>query len=181
MMTSRKKTASEFIAELQSDPAFRARQQQLERKRRETERALRQAEQPLVQALSSVGIEIESVWNLVNSATPYPRAIPILLDHLKRPYPDAVREGIARALAVPQAKCGWDLLKRLYQEEDGRRAKSGLAAAIAAVATDDVIEEVIALARSREHGSSRLLLLSALERSREPKARPASHALAIRR
>lgn len=51
--------------------------------------------------------------------------------------------------------------------------KDGLAAAIAAAADDKVIGDVIDLARDARHGSSRLLLLSALERSADPRARAA--------
>jgi hypothetical protein len=81
-----------------------------------------------------------------------------------------VREGIARALAVPEAKSAWKVLLRLYREEQDGRAKDGLAVAIAAVASDDVIGEVVALARDPRLGSSRLLLLRALERSADPRA-----------
>jgi hypothetical protein len=57
--------------------------------------------------------------------------------------------------------------------EPEERVRSGLAAAIAAAADDEVIADVIALARDARHGSSRLLLLSALERSADPRARAA--------
>jgi hypothetical protein len=99
----------------------------------------------------------------------YPDALPILLEHLGRPYPDRVREGIARALAVRDAKFGWEALTRVYRhEEAGTDAKDGLAAAIAAVADDEVIDQVIGLARDATHGDSRLLLLRALARSKDP-------------
>jgi hypothetical protein len=45
--------------------------------------------------------------------------------------------------------------------------------AIAAAATDEVIGDVIVLARDSAHGESRLLLLRALARSRDPRARAA--------
>ena len=132
------------------------------------------AEAPLVQALAEVGLDVKSVWDLVNRATRhYPEAVPILLDHLQRPYPDAIRGGIARALTVAEAQPHWDSLIRQYREERGEYAKEGLAVAISGIATDDVIEDVIALARDRRHGASRVLLLHALERSKDPRARQA--------
>lgn len=95
----------------------------------------------------------------VNTSTPYPAALPILLEHLERPYPDRVREGIARALAVHDAKFGWGTLVRLYrQEAPGTDAKDGLAVALAAASDDEVVDEVISLARDSAHGESRLLL-----------------------
>ena len=114
---------------------------------------------------------MQSAWDLVNTPGSYPTAVPILLEHLPRPLPPAVREGIARALAVPEAKAGWDVLTGLYRHELEARVRSGLAAAIAAASDDEVIGDVIALTRDARHGSSRLLLLSALERSADPRAR----------
>jgi hypothetical protein len=140
--------------------------------RKESEYA--QAEAPLVQALSGIGLEVRSVWDLVNRDNRhFPKAVPLLLEHLQRAYPDAIRDGIARALAVPEAVFAWGVLTKLYREEHGRRTKSGLAVALASAATDEVIGDVIALVREKEHGASRLLLLGALERSKDKRARKA--------
>src|SRR5260221_251446 len=140
-MTSKPKTAAELLAELSANPAFLAQQQARECERLELERVLREAERPLVHALSEVGVVVNSVWDLVNTAAPYPQAVPILLDHLQCPYPDAVREGIARALAVPEAVDGWEFLTSMYRSEPVQRIKHGLAVAIAAAATDGVLED----------------------------------------
>jgi hypothetical protein len=125
--------------------------------------------------LHRAGIEVESSWDLVNTSTPYPVALPILLNHLGRPYPDRVREGIARALAVRgDGEFAWDELVRLYRAEPvGTDTKDGLAVALCAVAHDGVIDELIGLARDPVQGDSRLLLLEALKRSRAPRARAA--------
>ena len=49
----------------------------------------------------AVGVEIDSVWDLVNTAEPYPAALPVLMEHLERDgYPDRVMESLGRALAV---------------------------------------------------------------------------------
>lgn len=164
-------TAAELLAKLNSDANFVAARQREEEERQDRAEEWRHAEAPLVADLKAIGLNVESVWDLVNTPGSYPAAVPILLDHLVRLYPAAVREGIARALAVPEAKVGWDLLMRLYREEQENRAKDGLAVAIAAAADDDLVEDVIALARDARHGSSRLLLLSALERSASSRVR----------
>jgi len=95
----------------------------------------RAAEAPLVAELRDAGFDVESAWDLVNTAEPYPAALPILLKHLSRPYPDRVREGIARALAVRgDAAFAWDELCQLYdQEPAGTDAKEGIAVALAAI------------------------------------------------
>jgi hypothetical protein len=167
------KTAAEAMAEFEKDPAFVARRNQSEAERRHVEEANAHAEAPLVEELRKAGVPIGSVWELVNSANTYAQSFPILLDHLQRPYPDSVREGIARAMAVPAAKFAWPLLITLFGQEQQRRAKDGLAVAISNIADDETLDELIAMARDVRHGESRLLLLSALERSRLPQARKA--------
>ena len=169
------KSAAELMAELQADRGFVAERERREDDLRRREAVWREAEAPLVQELRAAGVAVESVWDLVNTAAPYPAAVPILLAHLERPYPDRVREGIARALAVPEASFSAETLIRLYrQEPPGTDAKQGLAVALAQAAGDD---ELIALAGDPAHGTSRALLLDALARSPAPRARAALDAL----
>jgi len=146
---------------------------------------LRAEEEPMLADLRGTGFDVESVWDLVNTSTPYPSAIPVLLKHLTRGYSDRISEGIARALAVPDARNAWPLLVAEYQkaptgEENGVRlgAKSGLAAALSAIATDGVIEELVTLVKDRTNGSSRLLLLNGLRKSKSSIAKTAIDELA---
>lgn len=173
-MTKKRINAAELMAKLNADPKFVAKRAREEEERLVREAEYRRAEAPLVDELRAVGFQVQSAWDLVNTPGSYPKAVPILLAHLPRPYPAAVREGIARALAVRETKGpGWNVLTRLYIGEPEDRVRSGLAAAIAAAADDEVIDQVIALARDARLGLSRLLLLSALERSADPRARAA--------
>jgi hypothetical protein len=166
-------SAAELMAKLNADPEFVAKREREEAERQARAADWRHAEAPLVDELKAAGFAVDSAWDLVNTSEPYPDALPILVDHLQRPYPGRVREGIARALAVPQSRFAWDVFSRLYRDEDDKDAKDGLAVAIAAAADDEVIEDVIALVRDTRHGPSRLLLLSALDRSEDPRARAA--------
>lgn len=157
--------------ELNSNPEYVASRERDRREAEAREAEYRAAERPLVKELLEAGYNVDSAWDLVNSAGTYPDALPILLAHLDRSYPDAVREGIARAMAVPQSRFAWHHLVHLYRDEDAGRVKDGLATAIAAVAWPDVLGELIELAKDRKHGASRLLLLSALEHSADSAAR----------
>ena len=105
------------MAELEKNPAFleRRRKQEEERFRRSEDYA--RAEAPLRNALHAAGSQVSSVWDLVNTSSPYPELVPLLLDHIDRPYSDEVREGIVRALAVREARVGWNKLVRLYLSE----------------------------------------------------------------
>jgi hypothetical protein len=168
-----KTTAAELLAKLHADPKYVARKKEqneaFQRKREEYARA----EAPMVEELRAAGVPVNSAWDLVNAPNTYSQSLPILLDHLQRPYPDAVRDGIARALAVPSAKFAWALLIQLYRQEQGNRTQQALAVALSNIADDEVIRELIALAGDTELGTSRVLLLDALRRSRLPIARKA--------
>jgi HEAT repeat protein len=175
-MSSREgaRTAAELMAELAGDPEYVAQQAKQEQERAQRTAVWRKAERPLVEDLRSRGLGVGSVWDLVNKSQPYPQAVPVLLDHLQRPYPDRVREGIARALAIPEAKAGWNLLLDLFVRERDRTTsgpKWALACALAAAADDDVLPDVIALVQDERHGENRAPLLDALARSRRPEAR----------
>lgn len=161
------------MARLNADPDWVAARAAEEEERETRAAEWRAAEGPLVEELRAAGFDVQSAWDLVNTSAPYPGALPILLKHLQRPYPDVVREGIARALAVEPAKFGWQVFVRLFREERNKRAKDGLAVAIANTADDSTIDEVIELARDRQLGPSRKLLLRALQQSRVPVARTA--------
>lgn len=50
------------------------------------------------------GIEVDSVWDLVNTNVPYPEAIPVLLEWLPQVRHPRVKEGIVRALTVKEAR-----------------------------------------------------------------------------
>lgn len=171
----KKVTAAELMSKLNADPEFVARRAREEDERQKRVDELRRALSPLLDDLRAAGCSVASASDLTAdpypAAAPQPKALPILLAHLQRQYPVDARELIARALAVPEAKFGWDVLTQLYRDEHEERAKDGLAVAIAATADDELIGDVIALAGDTRHGPSRLLLLSALERSADSRAK----------
>jgi hypothetical protein len=143
-------------------------------------------ETPILNDLKSVGIDVGSVWELVNRSDPYPEAIRVLLKHLLLPYEDRTREGIARALAAsePDVINAWPLLLDQYRRAPIGKgikapgetelfdlgAKDGLACALPAAVTDSTLEQMIALLKDPQQGSSRILMLSSLRYSKNPLA-----------
>src|SRR5690242_13923443 len=94
-------SATELMARLQNDPEYQRKVQAAEAERQVRVQALRLAEQPIVADLRAVGIQVDSVWDLVNTSDPYPAALPILMEHLEGGgYPERVMESLGRALAV---------------------------------------------------------------------------------
>lgn len=164
-------TASELMAQLKSDPRFVTNQRAKEEQRLRREEEFRKAEGPIVAELRHVGFAVQSAWDLVNTPASYPKAVPVLLAHLQREYPGPIREGLARALAVPEGRSGWDQLVHLYANEIEPRVKDGLAVALAGSVDESVLDQLIDLAKDTRHGPSRLLLLRALERAANSNAR----------
>jgi hypothetical protein len=174
-MTKKKEgTAEEAVAiMMRANPVVMARFAREEEERQQRAAEWRRAEQPLVEELRRAGFQVDTAWDLVNTKGDYPKALPILLKHVQKPYPGPVREGIARAMAVPSAKFAWDVLVRLYRAEQEVRPKDGLAVALAAIADGELLDQLIALVKDTQLGESRVLLLSTLARSKDPRARAA--------
>lgn len=113
-------TAAEAVDLFNSCPEWVAQNAELDANRAATERHLRAEEAPIIFDLAKVGVEIESVWDLVNTNEDYSVAIPALLNHLKRPYHHRIRNGIIRALTTPEARglVGEGILRELGREEE---------------------------------------------------------------
>lgn len=173
-MPEKRITAAELIAEQERNPDFVA--------AREREDALllaraeewRKAEAALVHDLNQAGAQVVSVWDLVNTRKPYPELVPILLDHITRPYPDRVLEGIGRALAVPDSRIGWRVLVDTFlasPDTTTTGSKWALGLAVGMAATPLTLDELIELIREPRHGENRLALLPALLRIDDPRSR----------
>jgi hypothetical protein len=141
------------------------------------EAALAAEEAPLVAALNEAGLKVASVWDLVNTKETYSPAVPILLTHLQKPYHRRIREGIARSLAVPGARIGWQQLveeyERIEELDPGREVnelKWSLHLAIGAAADPSVLDELIRLTCDRRHGEHRSFFVDALARMRDARA-----------
>jgi hypothetical protein len=174
-------TAEEHAKQLQADPEFMCRKAEQEKALAERKAMLRVAEAPLVEDLARLGLEVESVRFLKNNNPEFRKAIPVLLDHLRKPYPDIIRAGIAQRLAVRATrKIGWRILVEEFRNTgyDHEHVKDSLGAALSGAADNSVIGELIDLAKDRSLGTSRIMLLRGIRRSRLPEASQAIAELA---
>jgi hypothetical protein len=168
-------TAAEHEAQLWQNPEWVARHLESEARLKAAFEQSRREQAVLLSELKSAGINIQSVWDLVNTADKYPAAIPILLRHLTLPYSKRIKEGIIRALTVRYA--GPDVLRELIRqfcaETDDRpnSIKWVLGNAISEVATPADAETVIALATDPTHGDARHMIAQRLARVVKDKAR----------
>ena len=95
-------------------------------------------EEPLVNDLKTIGIYVESVWDLVNNRPhlhlknvfvgQYEMAYPMLVKHLDYDYHPRVKEGIIRALTEKNAaKVAKDKILDLFNNETDKNLKWVLA------------------------------------------------------
>ena len=160
--------------------AMVAEHQRRERERLKRQKELRTAERPLIEELRAAGFVVDTAWDFVNTNVSYPEAVPILLRHLQKDYPDRVREGIARALAVPESKSAWETLRDEFERSEdptSQGAKWGIACALSVAGHDDVIDDVLRLLAEKRHVRNRVPLLDILARSELERAARALEAM----
>lgn len=172
-------TAAELIARLAVDPSHVARREAIDAAVSSRAAEYRAQAAPVVLALRRAGVPVDSI----GEATGVADAVPVLLEHLQKPYPAKVLWSIANALSSPAARSAWPILMAEYRKRppDSPREfgpKDGLANALAATVTKCTIDELIALAKDPSHEDSRLLLLPGIRRSRAPQAKRAIGELA---
>ena len=171
---STRKTAEELLNELTRDAEFQQREREREASRKKLEVDLSSAESGLVADLTSVGLRVSSVWDLLTLGGGYEAAIDVLLSHARRSYPDRIREGILRALATRAAISRWNDLLAIYEKNMLELPPSlthlpGLI--LGSAADDSVMDDVIRLVKDNSRGTDRAPLLLALQKSSNPKAR----------
>ena len=168
-------TAAEIMEKLSKDPEYQKRRAEQEQRFREREAFLTEEEKDLVSDLHNVGRVVSSVWDLVNTGEPYPEAVPVLLKHLRLPYSERTREGIARALAVREAGYAWDILWEEFEKIPGGTndgPKWGLACALSTIApTTNRFDEAYRILRDERYGEDRLAFLDVFAFSKDPERR----------
>ncbi|WP_052417598.1 hypothetical protein [Cellvibrio mixtus] len=191
-MKKKTETTEEWFARLQADPEYVARQAEQEAKFAEKSARIAAEEKPILDELLTIGLDVDELSDFINTADQYVEAIPVLTKHMLLPYSDVIRETLARALAIPESKSIWSLLVQEYikapigkgiklrgdVEEFNLGYKSGLACALSVAVTDETLPELIELLKDKRHGESRVLLLSAIQKSKNPLAIQATQELA---
>lgn len=153
-------SATELMAQLENDEAYQRKQAAFDAELQERGRTLSVAEQPIIADLLRVGIRVESVWDLVNTAEPYPAALPVLVEHFERGgYPDRVMESLGRALAVKPAVAFWERLRSRYLTPRSAGEQEGAAVALAACATAAQLDDLIAFLSIDDRGDSRIYFI----------------------
>ena len=164
-------TAAESTAILAKDPEYQKMMRQREAKMAALDAELTKDEKPLIDDLRKAGIEVESVFDLVNTKLSFPSAIPVLMKHLKMNHHPRIRDGIVRALIDPASVI---VFKEVYeefcntpalsQEEDPSHFKWLLGAVLAEASRVETLPLIVDLLRDKRHGEGRERLICALKR-----------------
>lgn len=144
--------------------------------RYELEATLREDNTKVIEALRAVGIDVKSVYDLVNTKRAYPEAIPALIEMLPLVKSDRIREGIARALTIKEARpiAAGPLIKAFRSAPDmtesQRHAKWAIGNALSVVANEAVFKDIFELATEKHHGWTRSMLISVLPKIKKNQA-----------
>lgn len=157
-------TASELIAALAQDPEYRRSVETAEAEQAEESRLLREAEEPLLADLAAIGIQTDSAWNLYQVPGSRPKAIPVLLNHLERDYPDKVLEGIGNALNDKSARDWWPQIKALYLTTPNATVRDRLASVLAAIAVRPHYEDLLCFLTQESLAETRIYFLRPVNR-----------------
>ena len=145
---------------------------------------LRAEQEPILVELRTIGWNLIDLGDLRSMPVGYPEAVPILFNHLSLPYSNGTRQTIAVSLGCKEAAFLRPELVGAYRNEPNKHdgkinlVKDDLAVALSEIVTRDTIEEHLELAQDRTQGTSRVLLLYPLKRSRNPKIKEALEELA---
>lgn len=128
--------------------------------------------QLVVNALKQVGINVADVYDLVNSRSSYPQAIPVLLTLLPRLQDLKIKEGVIRALTVREAR-GAGVAEALIAEfscSSSELLRWTIGNALSVVADDAVFGQVVELAREKKYGRAREMVVEAMANMKDPRA-----------
>jgi len=112
--------AWDLMQKLKQDPKWVAQDKARQEKHKAFDDMLAANEAPILKDILAAGLEIDSVWDLVNTGYSYPEAIPVLLKHLHKDYHHRIREGMIRALNTAEARglASDVILEDLQKEKD---------------------------------------------------------------
>jgi hypothetical protein len=149
---------------MREDPGYRAEVQRHQAEDAERVRRSRDEQLPLLADLQAVGIELDTIWHLYKHPDARARAIPVLLQHIVRDYPDRVLEGIGEGLCDRAARPWWNEIKDLYLATASQVVRDRLAAALSICAARAQYEDLLAFVSNESLGESRIYFLRSINR-----------------
>jgi hypothetical protein len=128
--------------------------------------AYERAARPLLDELAALGFRVHRVTELRRHGASYATALPALIRALESSDDPQLVEELGRVLAVPWAAPARGPLIAAFRRAPNSppAPKAALAAAIEVLADDSVAGELLEIARAKEHGNARELVVLGLAR-----------------
>jgi hypothetical protein len=173
IMAEARRSGRDPLEILKSDPDWMREQAERDAGNKQFHALLIEDASPLARALAMINYRVETAWDLVNAQYSYRSALPVLVEHLQRPYHPRNLEGIVRALTVPPARdLAWDALLAIARRPVSSAAEESLQDAafnaLAVIATEADLPILAQMALDRTLGSGRSAFLIRLRRSKYP-------------
>lgn len=160
------------MAELHADPDYSARMHELDQQRLATTKLYLEAARPILKQLASRGFLVESLSEL--RLTPdCAGAVTVLVEWLPRVTNPYLKEDLVRTLSVPWAASAAPALIAEFKRADGPMSDGlrwAIANALAVVADDSVLGELVPLVEDKKYAKAREMLTLALGNMRNPLA-----------
>ncbi|MCH5294227.1 MAG: hypothetical protein J1E07_10880 [Treponema sp.] len=161
-------TAKELMEKLAKDKDYQERARKKKAKILEAAAKLDKEYKPFSRECKRAGHSVETAWDLLPVKKPYPELMPILMKYLEeKNHSPRFRDGVARAMAVPEASPYFDrILAQYYDAKDEHETvRWAIALAICESARTqeqlDVVEQMI---YDEKVGNDRNALLGAIKR-----------------
>jgi hypothetical protein len=130
-------------------------------------------ELPILAELRELGLGVEHIQDLYQQRYDYQRAIPLLVSWVPRVHDRAVKEMLVRAVTVPWGRgiAGPTLVEAFERAGDYPDSfQWAVGSAIETVADASLLDDMIRLARDRDYGRAREMIVMGLGRIRRPEA-----------
>ena len=134
--------------------------------------ALNSIEKELIDDLKKVGINISSVWDLVNGPNNYKQAEPVLIKHFMETKECWYKEGIVRALGVKGFKNAVRPLLDEFKNAKDELYKWAIGNSLAIIAPKNCLDELISIMADEEHGTARQMIAETLGKIKDPRGVP---------
>lgn len=165
----RKKSAADFLAELNADPEHVAR-----RSAQEDARVLREAEiqtvtRSLLEALAARGYPIATLDDLPARYAPLPESVVgVVLEKLLEIHDPGVQEQLVRALGAAAVPFDGAPLVRLFEATESEAVRYAVANTLAQANPRGIAEWALQAVRNAEYGAAREMLALAVARHAAP-------------
>jgi HEAT repeat protein len=167
-------TRDDLDAYLREHPEIVERRREVDRRRKEAIQRFQREEGRVLVDLQAAGVNVASLDDLANrklSRSEYLRALPVLIEWLRRMTEPDVKWSIVRALGASHAReARKALIEEFRRPQPNENVAWQIGNALSRVADASAFDDVAALLRDRRYGRARQQLCRALVRTKDPRA-----------